>query len=150
VSFIDAAGGPSIFGGGNYTGAQSSLQLTNSLTGQPLTANATGSAVGTNAPPASGGWQGFQWPSWSSVLKGVMNGPGGTPAPASGTSTSGSGSCGITNLGACETAIDTFATQIGVVVLGFIFVAAGLFMFGRNAPAPIRGAHEAIRHVVGR
>jgi hypothetical protein len=48
--------------------------------------------------------------------------------------------CSFTNIPGCFPSIGDFASRATVVVLGFIFVAAGLFMFGRTVPF--------VRHVV--
>jgi hypothetical protein len=64
----------------------------------------------------------------TACLPSGLTGPGDPIKPGSG------GSCGPTNWGACFPYIGDFATRAAVVVLGFIFVAAGLFMFGRTVP----------------
>jgi hypothetical protein len=51
-----------------------------------------------------------------------------------GAAAAGGSTCGWTNIPGCFPDIGDLATRTAVVVLGFIFVAAGLFMFGRTVP----------------
>jgi hypothetical protein len=59
--------------------------------------------------------------------------PQGVPG-ANAAAAAGAAGCSATNLGACFGPIGDFAGRAVVIVLGFIFVAAGLFMFGRTVP----------------
>lgn len=69
-------------------------------------------------------YQNFQMPSFQSVTQGMMNGPGG--APDSGSSILSS----ITDISQSD--VEKYFVRAVVIILGFIFVAAGLYMFKPN------------------
>jgi hypothetical protein len=115
-----SAVGGATMGGGSSNGASAGLGISS--------AGGAGSAGGDTCGTFS--WAGvtdcFNNP--SSIF------PGGIP----GTPGTGAGgvnqSCSAANLGGCLPTLGDFFTRALVVVLGFIFVAAGLFMFGRTVP----------------
>jgi hypothetical protein len=78
-------------------------------------------------------------PGLPQVCGGMSGGAFGTPAGGA------TGSCSYTNIPACFPSIGDFATRAAVVVLGFVFVAAGLFMFGRQVPFVRHAVPHALR-----
>jgi hypothetical protein len=109
---------------GSMTGASSQGATPGNTTPTESASSASGGLFGAGGGPFSGG-------SWNPlcILGGTGCGPSSSAAAGSSSST-----CGFTNLSGCFPSIGDFATRAAVVVLGFIFVAAGLFMFGRTVP----------------
>ena len=159
--FTSTLSGPSSTSGG-FGGGPSVVASASSFLGGGIGSGAGGvgdgtaaSGTSTNGTAASGtstaggsctGSGPFFGGSWNPLCIAGGTGcyPAGCPGSAGSSTASGTGTCGWTNPAACLAAVQgqigDFATRAAVVVLGFIFVLAGLFMFGRMVPF--------VRHVV--
>jgi hypothetical protein len=106
----------------NASGATSSAPTAGDFPGT-VAGNAPGT-VGT----AGSSWCSTLLPQGVPGFRDICGGGSATAAPGA------TGACSLTNLPGCFPSIGDFATRMAVVVLGFIFVLAGLFMFGRTVP----------------
>jgi hypothetical protein len=116
-----------------YTGALGGLGLS-----PGPGATSSGTSLGGDSSGTSGASSGCSWNDPLSCVNSLLKSIPGNPGVTGLTPGSSGSQCGATNIQACFTeffgTFGDFASRAAVVVLGFIFVAAGLFMFGRTVP----------------
>jgi hypothetical protein len=141
----ESYGSSNIFDPSYYNGASENAPTIQNYSGSVGNSIPTQTASGWSGTPQANGSGGSltTTPSWlQSLFPQGIPGLGQNSPLASGTSGGAAQPCTATNWSGCGAVIGGFATQAAVVVLGFIFVAAGLFMFGKSE------AQQAVEHVI--